>query len=168
MKSIRNIKKSVLEIAQLLAQNDNIVKLLYNDHSSALLEDRPDITLNQLLNDHYICICAPIESGIRDTWRNTFLTILLDNCYLDQKDDNYMASVKIYVSTEEQFLMLDDNKNRLFELIDEIIMTLEDKKLSSAGKMTVSTFSHTMLTEFRFAYVITVSFSDQTTRKVEI
>lgn len=67
MKSIRNIKKSVLEIAQLLAQNDNIVKLLYNDHSSALLEDRPDITLNQLLNDHYICICAPIESGIRDT-----------------------------------------------------------------------------------------------------
>lgn len=79
-----------------------------------------------------------------------------------------MASVKIYVSTEEQFLMLDDNKNRLFELIDEIIMTLEDKKLSSAGKMTVSTFSHTMLTEFRFAYVITVSFSDQTTRKVEI
>lgn len=66
MKTLKNIKKCVMEIAQTLAQNENIVKLLYNDNSNALNQPKPNVSLNQLITDHYICVCAPVESGIKD------------------------------------------------------------------------------------------------------
>ena len=168
MKTLKHIKKSVMEIAQLLAQNDNVVKLLYNDNANALLQPKPNVNLNTLIKEHYICICAPVESGIKDSWKNTFLTILLDTGHFGRQDDNADVSLKIYVSTDEQHLQLDDNKNRLFELMDEVITTLDGKKLSSAGKINVASFVHTMLSEFRFAYIINIGFVDQVTKKVEI
>lgn len=168
MKTLKNIKKCVMEIAQTLAQNENIVKLLYNDNSDALNQPKPDVSLNQLIQDHYICVCAPVESGIKDQWKNTFLTVLLDTCFFGGQDDNTTVSLKVYVSTDEQHLLIDDNKNRLLELLDEVINTLDGFKLSTAGKIEVKNFAHTMLSEFRFAYAIIVTFSDQNTRKVEI
>lgn len=168
MKTLKNIKKCVMEIAQTLAQEDDIVKLLYNDNSDALKQPRPDISLNQLIAEHYICVCAPVESGIKDQWKNTFLTVLLDNCFFGRQDDNTTVSLKIYVSTDEQHLLIDDNQNRLLELLDRVITKLDGFKLSTAGKIEVGSFAHTMLSEFRFAYAVTISFSDQNPRKVEI
>ena len=168
MKSLRNIKKSVMEIAQLLAQDEDIVKLLFNDEPTALNDAAPKVDLNTLIQEHYICICAPVEDGIKDQWKNTFLTILLDNAFFGRADENTSVGIKIYVSTDEQHLLLIDNKNRLFELMDRVISILDNCKLSSAGTLTVNSFNHTMLSEFRFAYVIGLSFNEQITRKVEI
>ncbi len=168
MKSLRNIKKSVMEIAQLLAQDEEIVKLLYNDEPTALNDAAPSVDLNTLIQEHYICICAPVEDGIKDQWKNTFLTVLLDNGFFGRSDDNTSITIKIYVSTDEQHLLLIDNKNRLFELMEHVIDDLDNRKLSSAGTITVNSFNHTMLSEFRFAYVISLSFNEQVTRKVEI
>ena len=66
MKSLKNIKKSVMEIAQLLAQDEEIVKLLHNDEPTALNDAVPSVDLNTLIQEHYICICAPVEDGIKD------------------------------------------------------------------------------------------------------
>ena len=168
MKSLKNIKKSVMEIAQLLAQDEEIVKLLHNDEPTALNDAVPSVDLNTLIQEHYICICAPVEDGIKDQWKNTFLTVLLDNGFFGRSDDNTSITIKIYVSTDEQHLLLIDNKNRLFELMERVIDDLDNRKLSSAGTITVNSFNHTMLSEFRFAYVISLSFNEQVTRKVEI
>ena len=168
MKTLVNIKKCVMEIAQTLAQNENIVKLLFNDSANALEQPKPDVSLNQLIQEHYICVCAPVESGIKDQWKNTFLTVLLDNCYFGGQDDNTTVSLKIYVSTDEQHLLLNDNKNRLLELLDEVIHTLDGFKIATAGKIDVKSFAHTMLSEFRFAYAITIGFNDQNPGKVQI
>ena len=168
MKTLKNVKKSVMEIAQILGQNEKIVKLLYNDESTALQDPTPSVSLNTLIQEHYICICAPVESGIANTWKNTFLTILLDNGMFNRRDDNGDFSIKLYVSTDEQHLLLTDNANRLFELLDEVITTLDGFKLSTAGKIEVNAFNHTMLSEFRFAYVVTLNFTEQNTKVVEI
>lgn len=168
MKTLKNVKKCVMEIAQILGQNDKVVKLLYNDETTALIDPKPVVDLNTLIQEHYICICAPVESGIKDSWKNTFLTILLDEGLFSRADDNGDFSVKLYVTTDEQHLILEDNQNRLFELLDEIINTLDGFKLSSAGKLRVNNFKHTMLSEFRFAYVIGLDFAEQNTKVVEI
>jgi len=170
MKSLKNIKKCVMEIAQVLAADEQIVKLLYNDQPDAIDKDvpKPTVDMNTLIQEHYICICAPVEDGIKDQWKNTFLTILLDNAFFGRADDNTAVNLKIYVSTDEQHLLLNGNKNRLFELLDRIITDLDGYKLSAAGKLEVGSFAHTMLSEFRFAYAISVSFDEQNTRKVEI
>lgn len=168
MKTLKNIKKCVMEIAQTLAQNDNIVKLLYNDDPDALNQPKPSVDLNTLIQEHYICVCAPVESGINNQWKNTFLTVLLDTAYFTGQDDNTNVSLKIYVSTDEQHLLINDNKNRLLELLDEVIGELDGFKISTAGQIEVKSFAHTMLSEFRFAYVIVIGFNDQNPRKVQI
>lgn len=96
------------------------------------------------------------------------MTVLLDNCYFGGQDDNTSVTLKIYVSTDEQHLLIDDNQNRLLELLDRVITKLDGFKLSTAGKIEVKSFAHTMLSEFRFAYAVIISFNDQNPRKVEI
>ncbi len=168
MKTLRNVKKSVIEVAQLLAADPDILKLVYIDDPDALNQEKPDISLNDLISQHYICVIPPIETGIVDSWRNTFITILLDNVYFNRNDDNTASALVIYVSTDEQHVLLVDNKMRTLEIIDRIIAILEGKKLSGAGTLSIDNFSHTMLSEFRSAYRISISFNDQNTKKVEI
>ena len=67
----------------------------------------------------------------------------------------------LYISTNMDHLMLDDNKNRLLELGDRVIKLLQDKKFSSAGQMSFTSMSHLMLSEFHAAYRLSFSMSDQ-------
>lgn len=168
MKTLKNIKKAVFEVAQILASDETIVKLLVNDNNNALNEPAPSIDLNTLISEHYVCIVPPVESGIRDSWRNTFITILLDTVNFGRRDDNTTGNLILYVTTDEAHAVLVDNKLRTLELIERILTLLEGKKLSSAGELSVSMVSHTMLSEFRPAYRISINFTDQNTRKVEI
>ncbi len=168
MKTLVNIKKSVIEVAQLLAADETILKLVYIDEPNALISPKPEITLNELIEQHYICVIPPVETGIKDSWRNTFITILLDNVSFNRRDDNTSANMIIYVSTDEAHVLLDDNKMRMLEIIDRIVAILEGKKITGAGIISVDNFNHTMLSEFRSAYRVMISFSDQNTKKVEI
>lgn len=168
MKTIKNIKKSIIEIAQILAADETILKLIYLDVPDALSQPTPEISLNQLIEQHYVCVIPPVESGIKDSWRNTFITILLDNVYFSRRDDNTAANLIIYVSTDEAHVLLEDNKMRMLEIIDKITLLLDNKKISGAGTLSVDSCSHTMLSEFRSAYRISISCNDQNTKKVEI
>ena len=168
MKTIKNIKKSIVEVAQILAADEEILKLIYIDTPDALSQPKPEITLNELIAQHYVCVIPPVESGIKDSWRNTFITILLDNVYFNRRDDNTAANLIIYVSTDEAHVLLDDNKMRMLEIVDKVIGLLDNKKISGAGTLSVDSFTHTMLSEFRSAYRISISCNDQNTKKVEI
>lgn len=167
MGKLANINKSVLQIGQLLAQNSKIASLLYYDTPDALEQDI-DISLNQLINDKYITVYPPVETAIKDITRNTFLIILLDNINLRYTDNNKSANITIYVSTDADHILLENNKNRLLELNDLIVETLDNKKLSSAGQIMISSISHVMLNEFRAGYRISLSLTDQEIRKAEI
>lgn len=168
MSQLRNLKRSVNEIAQLLAQNDIVCKLLFNDESSALTDPRPDVTFNELISGNYICMYPPVESRIEDYGRNTFITVLLDTALLHSSDDNTTATVVLYISTNEDHILLDNNANRLLEMCDEVINILDNKKLSTAGTINISSITHVMLSEFHAAYRLNLRISDQHSRKAEI
>ena len=168
MSKIKTIKKIPMEVIRLLAQNQEIVKLLVNDAPSALSDPAPSYTLNQLIEDRYISAFPPTESSIEQWGRNTFLTVLLDAVSLHNINDNSHINLVLYVSTDVSTLVLDDNKNRLLELADRIVDTLDNAKTSVAGSLIVNSMDHVLLSNFHSAYAIHIVCYEQETRKAEI
>lgn len=169
MTKLKNIKKLLIEIAQQIAQNEDICKLIYNDSSSALEESyNGPLELDALINEHYISFYPPVETGIKDNQRNTFMIILLDSIDLDREDNNTTGQINIYITTDVNHILLTKNRNRLIELADKIINTLEDTKFSVASTLMPVYCNHVMIDELRAGYRIGFNFADQESVKAEI
>lgn len=161
MVNLINIKKSPVEIATILAKDDIIKKLLVIDNANALSQDVPEgVDLNYLIENHYISMEPPVENRIQQYDRNTFISILVDTV-MPASEGNMRANYVIYVSTNMDHQMLNENKNRLLELADRIILLLQDKKFTAAGQMNFGSMSHLMLSEFHSAYRLVFSMTDQ-------
>ena len=160
MKALVNIKKAPFEIGQILANNTRICGYLVDDTSNPQPVSK---TFQELLNNKYITIYPPISDGELESQytRNTYITILLDNIDLHATDENYGVTGNIFVITDVNHILLDNNRNRLLELADEIYQTLEDKKIKSAGAIHVSSINYTMIDTFSAGYRINFTFSDQ-------
>lgn len=168
MRSLRNLKKSAVEIAQILAQDPTLCKLLVIDAQDALDQATPDVNLNDLISNNYICFFPPVESRIEDYGRNTFITILLDEVSFNNSGYNNVCSIIIYVTTNEDHILLTNNKLRLIEMCDRIAQLLDGTKLSSAGTLSCNTMIHTMLSEFHSAYRMRFTLVDQENERAEI
>jgi len=168
MKNFVNIKKAPLEIATILAGNTKIKQLLYSDDEDPLNADVSQVTLNQMLEEHYISMVPPTENRIQEYGRNSFLSIIVDTISPNAADNNIRANIIIYVSTNADHLMIKDNGNRLLELADQIYLLLQNKKLTASGEININSFSHVMLSEFHSSYRISLSIADQSTGKADI
>ena len=169
MKKLSNIKNTMFEVGQLLVKNENIVKLLYNDSQTALTDAVPSVSYEELLDKEYICSYPPVETAsLEQATRNTFIAILLDSLDYTLSDNNIEATLEILVSTDNHHLKLQPNKNRLFELIDEVVKTLDGVKLSAAGALSIRYVNLITVSDFRQVYRLRFKFSDQTDKKAEI
>lgn len=167
-KNITNIIKNITEIGQLLASNSTITRLVCYDTSDALERPIPDVNYEDLVNQKLICLYPPVDNGIENITNNTYLILLLDNINLQYQDNNVGASFTLYITTDEGHSLLKSNKNRLHELLNQVIQTLDGVKLTSSGTLEVVMASHVMITEFRAGYRIKLTITDQYTRKAEI
>ena len=166
---LRNLKKVPMEIASLLAANENVVRLIYDDSSSALSTPKDfNIGVRDLITSNYIGFYPATESGIKDIERNTFIIINLEDINLQNADNNTSASGAIYITTDRSHCLLDNNKLRLLELSDEIESVLENEKLSSAGKIYLTSINYVVFSDFRSGYRINFRINDQETRKAEL
>lgn len=168
MKNFVNIKKAPLEIATILANDTKIKQLLYSDEVDPLNADVSQVTLNQMLEEHYISMVPPTENRIQEYGRNSFLSIIVDTILPNAADNNVRANIIIYISTNADHLMIKDNGNRLLELANQVYSLLQNRKLTASGEINISSFSHVMLSEFHSSYRILLSIADQSTRKVDI
>ena len=166
---LKNLKKTPIEIATILASNDDVVRLIYDDSSSALTKPQNyNIGVQELINLDYIGFYPATESGIKNIERNTFIIINLEDISLQNTDINTKATGAIYITTDKNHSLLDNNKLRLLELADAIDSCLENSKLSSAGKLYLTAINYVVFSDFRSGYRITFRLHDQETRKAEL
>ena len=166
---LKNIKKAPFEIATVLATNENIVRLLCDDRPSVLIDKiNINTTTEELIQKKYIGFYPATESGIQDIDRNTFIIINIEDMSLRSADNNISVSGAIYITTDIAHSLLDNNAIRLLELIDEIEATLENQKLTSAGKVQLNSVNYVVFSDFRSGYRINFRFNDQATRKAEL
>jgi hypothetical protein len=166
---LKTLKKAPFELAQILAMNNNIVRLLYDDQSSALTDPKDfSLSAEDLINKNYIGFYPATETGIKDIDKSTFLIINLEDFSFQSTDNNINASGAIYITTDKAHCQLDNNQLRLLELIDEIENTLEGKKLSAAGQIRLISASYVVFSDFRSGYRINFRLNDQQARKAEL
>lgn len=166
---LKNLKKVPMEVASLLAAEPNIVQLIYNDQPSALTHPKEiKVGVQDLINSNYIGFYPATESGIKDVDRNTFIIINLEDFNLQHTDNNVGATGAIYITTDKAHCLLDGNRLRLLELADSIESCLEGQKLSSAGKITLSSINYVVFSDFRSGYRINFRLNDQQARKAEL
>lgn len=166
---LRNLKKAPFEIATLLAGNPNVVRLIYDDSSSVLV-DKKDFNLSakELIEQDYIGFYPATETGIKEIDKNTFIVINLEDFSFNNTDNNTSVSGAIYITTDKAHCLLADNRLRLLELIDEIEETLDNKKLSSAGQIHANSANYVVFSDFRSGYRINFRIYDQPTRRAEL
>jgi hypothetical protein len=64
---LRNLKKAPFEIATLLAGNLNIVRLIYDDSPSVLVDKKEfNLSVKDLIEQDYIGFYPATESGIKE------------------------------------------------------------------------------------------------------
>lgn len=166
---LRNLKKAPFEIATLLAGNPNIVRLIYDDKPSVLTnKEEFNLSIKELIEQDYIGFYPAKESGIKDIDKNTFIVVNLEDFSFNNTDNNTGVSGAIYITTDKAHCLLNDNRLRLLELVDEIEDTLEGKKLSSAGQIYINSASYVVFSDFRTGYRISFRIHDQLTRKAEL
>lgn len=169
MKNLRNIKKTYFEIAQLLAQNERLQRLLVLESDDPFKESFTSLTINELFEKKYISLTTPfLEEGIETNWRNMFLTIRFDDISFEGMNDNFEVRGAIVFGAHDNYVMLKDNKCRLLEIIDEVLKTLDDQKLSAAGKISVSGCTAVSFSPYVTGYRMSFYFSDLSSRKAEI
>lgn len=166
---LKNLKKVPFEIATLLAADDTIVRLLYDDDPSALIKKTGiSISMQELIASNYIGFYPATESGIKEINRNTFIIINLEDFNFTSAENNTSTSGAIYITTDKDHCALNNNSLRLLELVDRIEEVLDNKKLSSAGKIHINSANYVVFSDFRIGYRINFRIYDQQTRKAEL
>lgn len=167
MKDINMISKTIFEIAQALAENQELQRLLIIDSPDVLKAPFRPRNLNELLKDEYISLAPFVENGKIEIKRNTLLLVRLEDISFEEEEE---ADVKgsIYIATDKDHVLIDDNKNRLFEMINQVLHSIDSRKFSAAGKVEIYYTHPITYSEFTFGYRIMFRFSDQFHRKAEL
>lgn len=166
MKDLRNIKTIPFEIGQLLAKNPTLCGLMLDDSNDPKTIES---SFSSLLNNHYINMYPPIESGdIQDYNKSSYIIILIDTINTNNGNQNISVTGHIYVTTDLNHILLTNNKNRLLEMSDQVFKTLNGEKLTSSGELRINYISYTVINNFRSAYRISFEISDQQIERTEI
>ena len=166
---LKNLKLAPFQIAGELAANETIVRLIYDDEPN-VLENKKSIqkTAQQLINEDYIGFYPATESGISTIDKNTFIIINMEDFGFNDSDSNVRGSGAIYITTDKAHAQLTNGRLRLLELADAIEGHLNNKKLSSAGKIRVTSANYVVFSDFRSGYRINFSINDQQREKAEL
>lgn len=140
MNNLINIKKAPNEILQLLCRDKRLLNLIYDDNNDAGEKDLTGISVEELIQKQYIQTFPPTpDNGIDgENYRNTYVSIFIDDIYMSVEDNNIKAYGSIIISTDHSLLKLKNNNNRLLEICDLILNDINKKKISCAGNIIVS------------------------------
>lgn len=166
MNQISLLKQAPLEVAQLLSTNNILCGLLVDDTK----EPQPQsVSVKQLISEKYLNIFSPLlNASIKDYTRNSSISIVLDEIDLEEENANTKATFYIYVLVDNAHIELANYKNRLLDMIDEILTTLDGKKLSASGAIQISSVVFIPVDESTSGYRLYCSLTDQTSGKAEI
>lgn len=84
------------------------------------------------------------------------------------EEENSRANIFVYITTDDNHVLLDDNKNRLIESADRIVSVLQGKKLSAAGQINVTSMNYVTFSDHRSGYQINLNLTDLQSGKVAL
>lgn len=124
-------ESALYQIKDLLLDNIQIRKLLYNMTTNALSEAEPSIEdVEQLIT---IVPYIDDENGVAESYKNSFIVIYPTNFLFNENEVIINISIGSFVTKD--YYELNNRKIRGLSLMSEISKTVSYEKLEFAGKM---------------------------------
>lgn len=166
MVSLQNSIRSVNDIIIRLASNSDLQRLLIVDDYDVKNADFQPLTIQDMLDKHYIELEPQTEAGIEKMGRNIFLNVQVQDVLISE--DHLTTQGTIYICYNLNQALISNYKDRGLEIADIIVRALHNLKISSSVAVKINRVSRITYTQFFTGYSISFSFADQSEQEAEI
>lgn len=157
MTNMNKLDKTIFEMKKMLLKNENFKKLLYYNTPDSLSQSVP--TLAQVTDLVKTTPAIYMEEDENQFELNTFAVIYVPIIDFSAQLNDITFVVDVF--TRKELIELDDNKLRLHQLITEIYETLDNKRVSLAGRIQFSNASYVNMGNRYIGFQIEMSIIDE-------
>lgn len=154
---MNKLDKTIFEMKKMLLKNENFKKLLYYNTPDSLSQSVP--TLAQVTDLVKTTPAIYMEEDENQFELNTFAVIYVPIIDFSAQLNDITFVVDVF--TRKELIELDNNQLRLHQLITEIYETLDNKRVSLAGRIQFSNASYVNMGNRYIGFQIEMSIIDE-------
>lgn len=157
MTNMNKLDKTIFEMKKMLLKNESFKKLLYYNTPDSLSQSVP--TLSQVTDLVKTTPAIYMEEDENQLELNTFAVIYVPIIDFSAQLNDITFVVDVF--TKKELIELDNNQLRLHQLITEIYETLDNKRVSLAGRIQFSNASYVNMGNRYIGFQIEMSVIDE-------
>lgn len=157
MTNMNKLDRTIFEMKKMLLKNENFKKLIYYNTPDSLSQSVP--TLAQVTDLIKTTPAIYMEEDENQFELNTFGVIYVP--IIDFSAQLTDITFVVDVFTRKELIELDNNKLRLHQLLTEIYETLDNKRVSLAGRIQFSNASYVNMGNRYIGFQIEMSIIDE-------
>lgn len=157
MTNMNKLDKTIFEMKKMLLKNESFKKLLYYNTPDSLSQSVP--TLAQATDLVKTTPAIYMEEDENQFELNTFAVIYVPIIDFSAQLNDITFVVDVF--TKKELIELDNNKLRLHQLVTEIYETLDNKRVSLAGRIQFSNASYVNMGNRYIGFQIEMSVIDE-------
>lgn len=157
MTNMNKLDKTIFEMKKMLLKNENIKKLIYYNTPDSLSQSAP--TLNQVTDLIKTTPAIYMEDDENQFDLNTFAVIYVPIIDFSAQLNDITFVIDIF--TRKELIDLDNNQMRLHQLVTEIYETLDNKRVSLAGRIQFSNASYVNMGNRYIGFQVEMSIIDE-------
>lgn len=157
MSNIKNIDRVIMEIKKMLLTNENIRKLLGDNTPSALENAAPTkSSVSELILTTPAVYMTEDENNVK---YNTFAVIYVPLLEFNSQMNDLTFVIDLF--TRKELIELDNNRLRLHQILAEIVETIDNKRISMAGRIQFTTATYINIGNRYLGFQVEMSVLDE-------
>jgi len=157
MSSIKNIDRVIMEIKKMLLTNENIRKLLGDNTPSALQNAAPTkSSVSDLILTTPAVYMTEDENNVK---YNTFAVVYVPLFEFNSQMNDITFVIDVF--TRKELIELDNNQLRLHQFLAETVETIDNKRISMAGRIQMTTATYINIGNRYLGFQVEMSVLDE-------
>lgn len=157
MSNISQLDRVIIEIKKILLKSENFKKLLKYNTPDALTGAAVD--KNEVLDLIKITPAIYMVEQSDDIQYNTFAAVYTPNISFNDKLNDITFIVDLF--TRKEILELDNNKLRLHQMLAEAAQSLDNQRLSFAGRINLTSANYVVVGNHYVGFQLELSVIDE-------
>lgn len=157
MSNIKQIDKAILEIKKMLIKNETVRKLIHFNTPDALSLTAP--TQEQVKDMILTTPAIYMEEDENEFGYNTFMVIYVPIIDFSSQLNDITFVIDLF--TRKELIEIDNNQLRLHQLLAEVYETLDNKRVSLAGRIDFSNASYVNMGNRYIGFQMEMSIIDE-------
>jgi hypothetical protein len=157
MSSIKNIDRVVSEIKKMILNNENIRKLIAVNTPNALTSEAPSKSVvSEFILTSPAVYMTEDENQVN---YNTFAVVYIPLLEFNSQMNDLTFAIDLF--TRKELIEINNNQLRLHQLLGEIVDTIDNKRISMAGRIQFSTATYINMGNRYLGFQVEMSVLDE-------